>query len=170
MGISLPFFVQYLLILTDPGLQRSGTLLHWFVVVVLPILVNFLDLQLSTFIDTRLLHACLSSSSSSSSSSSWSSSSSCPFPSEGNRALRSLSPSFSVFLTTTSFCPAFEPKFASFSLYRSSPCLLRPTSLTCLCSILLITACIFIFLNIYLVFLNFTRNFKIIMVKVVENH
>ena len=59
-----------------------------------------------------------------------SSSSSCPFPSEGNRALRSLSPSFSVFRTTTSFCPAFEPKFASFSLYRSSPCLLRPTSLT----------------------------------------
>ena len=43
-------------------------------------------------------------------------------PSEGNRALRSLSPSFSVFRTTTSFCPAFEPKFASFSLYRSSPC------------------------------------------------
>ena len=38
VGISLPFFVKYLLILTDPGLQRSGTLLHWFVVVVLPIL------------------------------------------------------------------------------------------------------------------------------------
>ena len=37
VGISLPFFVQYLLILTDPGLQRSGTLLHWLVVVVLPI-------------------------------------------------------------------------------------------------------------------------------------
>ena len=37
MGISLPFFVYYLLILTDPGLQRSGTLLHWFVFVVLPI-------------------------------------------------------------------------------------------------------------------------------------
>ena len=32
VGISLPF-----LILTDPGLQRSVTLLHWFVVVVLPI-------------------------------------------------------------------------------------------------------------------------------------
>ena len=40
MGIRLPFFAWYLffLILTDLGLQRSGTLLHWFVVVVLPIL------------------------------------------------------------------------------------------------------------------------------------
>ena len=31
----------FLLILTDPGLQRSGTLLHWFGVVVLPILEAF---------------------------------------------------------------------------------------------------------------------------------
>ena len=31
-------FLSSPLILTDPGLQRSGTLLHWFVVVVLPIL------------------------------------------------------------------------------------------------------------------------------------
>ena len=31
----LPVFAWYLLILTDPSLQRSGTLLHWFVVVVL---------------------------------------------------------------------------------------------------------------------------------------
>ena len=39
VGIRVPFFfAQYVLILTDPGLQRSGTLLHWFVVVVLPIL------------------------------------------------------------------------------------------------------------------------------------
>ena len=28
VGISPPFFVYYLLILTDPGLQRSGTILH----------------------------------------------------------------------------------------------------------------------------------------------
>ena len=42
MEISLPFFVEYLLILTDPGLQRSGTLLHWFVVVVLPILEDLI--------------------------------------------------------------------------------------------------------------------------------
>ena len=43
VGISLPF-----LILTDPGLQRSVTLLHWFVVVVLPILedISFLLLLL----------------------------------------------------------------------------------------------------------------------------
>ena len=40
----LPFFVQYLLILTDPGLQRSGTLLHWFVVVVLPILEDLFSI------------------------------------------------------------------------------------------------------------------------------
>ena len=31
-------FAQYLLILTDPGLLRSGTRLHWFVAVVLLIL------------------------------------------------------------------------------------------------------------------------------------
>ena len=41
VGISLPFFAQYLLNLTDPGLQRSGTLLHWLVVAVLPILEDF---------------------------------------------------------------------------------------------------------------------------------
>ena len=41
-GISLPIFAQYLLILTDPGLQRSSTLLHWFVVVVLPILEDLI--------------------------------------------------------------------------------------------------------------------------------
>ena len=35
VGISLPFFAKYLLILTDPGLQRSGIHLHWFVIVVL---------------------------------------------------------------------------------------------------------------------------------------
>ena len=35
-------FAKYLLILTDPGLQRSDTLLHWFVVVVLPILGDLL--------------------------------------------------------------------------------------------------------------------------------
>ena len=58
------------------------------------------------------------------------SSSSFPFPFEGNRALCSLSPSFSVFRTTTGFCPVLEPKFASFPLYRSSPCLPRPASLT----------------------------------------
>ena len=50
---------------------------------------------------------------------SYAHSSSCPFPSEGNRALRSLSPCFSIFRTTTGFCPDFEPKFTSFSLYRS---------------------------------------------------
>ena len=43
VGISLPFFVQYFFILTDPGLQRFGTLLHWFVVVVLPILEDLFE-------------------------------------------------------------------------------------------------------------------------------
>ena len=43
-----------------------------------------------------------------------SSSSSCPFPYVGNRALRSLSPSFSVLSTTTSFHPPFQPKLSSF--------------------------------------------------------
>ena len=42
VGISLPFFAQYLLILTDPGLQRSGTILHWCVVVILPPDINHL--------------------------------------------------------------------------------------------------------------------------------
>ena len=38
VGISLPFFAKYLLILTDLGVQRFGTRLHWFVAVVLLIL------------------------------------------------------------------------------------------------------------------------------------
>ena len=35
-------FAQYLLILTDPGLLRSGTRLHWFVAVVLLILEDYI--------------------------------------------------------------------------------------------------------------------------------
>ena len=33
--------------LTDPGLQRSGTLLHWFAVVVLPIFEDLFTKRLS---------------------------------------------------------------------------------------------------------------------------
>ena len=44
MGISLPFFciVSFDLILTDPGLQRSGTRLHSFVAVVFLMLEDLL--------------------------------------------------------------------------------------------------------------------------------
>ena len=37
-------FALYLMILTDPGLQSSGTRLHWFVVVALLILEDFFDI------------------------------------------------------------------------------------------------------------------------------
>ena len=54
MGISLPFFAEYLLILTDPRLQRSGTFLHWFVVVVLPILEDLFTNERLFFESTRV--------------------------------------------------------------------------------------------------------------------
>ena len=48
-------FAQYLLILTDPGLLRSGTRLHWFVAVVLLILED-LYTNLTFFREARWPH------------------------------------------------------------------------------------------------------------------
>ena len=47
-------FAQYLLILTDPGLLRSGTRLHWFVAVVLLILEDFFNYAFTSTLEFRI--------------------------------------------------------------------------------------------------------------------